>query len=168
MDNQSNKITPKVNKLRFFSLVNRPKAEPSPSGKKVYEWDYLDKVGELKHDKRDVYQQIQSCEKMTDYKKLIKLNEKGEIDNNEFGFNDNDLFMDTTQLPGDFVDACSHISNCANIVDAIKQQQKQQEQNVDQNRQHVEQNGNQASTVSGHSPTIEQGQQGQQGGGNQQ
>ena len=142
-------------KLKFFSLVNRPVTKSSNAGSHYYEWDWLDKTGKVKHDKKDIYEEIQSYLASTDYKKLIK---DGDLDG--FGCGDNDLYMDTTQLPGDFASACQHIANCSNIVDEIRKSLESGKSGQD--IQKTSENGGQGSTVDTKGSTVEP--KGQNGG----
>ncbi len=60
----------------FYSLLDRPQTQASPVGKDIYEWSYLDSVGKLKTDNKNVYKEIQSYKNSVDYKRKI---EEGEI-----------------------------------------------------------------------------------------
>lgn len=142
-------------KLKFFSLVNRPVTKSCDAGSHVYEWDWLDKTGKFKHDKKDVYEEIQSYLASTDYKKLIK---DGDLDG--LGLRDVDLFMDTTELPRDFASACRHIANCSDIVDKIRK--NLESGTSEQNFSKTPENGGQSSTVDPKGSTVEP--KGQNGG----
>ena len=111
---------------QFYSGCERPKTVASPSGKKVYEWTYYDKVGNLKTDHKNLYEQIQSYKNQVDYKARIKqamANEEitdikgvGEI----YGTNSNDIYLDCGQCDGTVDGAIAFVQN------AIKNEVEQQ------------------------------------------
>ena len=92
----------------FYSLLDRPETQCSPAGESVYEWSYLDQVGTLKTDKKDVYEAIQSFKNSVDYKKKI---EQGEIFENGTG-----IYMDTRKFDGDYGDVSEYFSNLASVL----------------------------------------------------
>lgn len=144
----------------FYSVRDLPKTEVSPSGSKIYEWDYADETGAIKHDKRDVYSEIQSYKNSVDYKKLITQG----VDINGFGFNDNDYFGDVSNFPGNYADYCDTITNIAdNIDNQIANIQNGQSQGE------VAETVQQGSQTAGESATNSEqtaGQQNNQSGGN--
>lgn len=101
-------------KNSFYSLTNLPKTIASPCGSKIYEWSYLDKVGNLKTDKKNVYEEIQSYKGQCDYKKRIK---EGE----DLSDNGNGLFLDCTKFSGDYGDINEYL---ASLADTIRSQLK--------------------------------------------
>lgn len=98
----------------FYSLLDRPETQFSPAGEKTYEWSYLDQVGKLKTDKKDVYDAIQSFKSSVDYKKKIEQGETFE--------NGNGIYMDIRQYDGDYGDVSKYLSNLASV---LKSQLKQ-------------------------------------------
>lgn len=95
---------------KFFNLSNLPKVEASPSGKDIYDWEYLDQTGALKQDKKNVYESIQSFKNQTDYKKRI---EEGEIFDNGNG-----IYLDTTKFDGDYGDLNEYLASIASNLRA--------------------------------------------------
>lgn len=93
---------------KFRSLSNLPKVEPSASGKDIYEWEYLNRTGVLKHDKKNVYESIQSFKNQTDYKKRI---EEGETFDNGNG-----IYLDTTKFNGDYGDLDEYFASLASSI----------------------------------------------------
>lgn len=107
MSNYPNQRRWKVNK-NFFSLLDRPQTVASAVGNKIYQWNYLDKVGKLKEDKKNQYEQIQSFKNSVDYKTRIKQGETFE--------HGNGIYMDTTKFSGDYADTEQYIANLANDI----------------------------------------------------
>lgn len=96
-------------KCSYYSLANLPKTIASPCGSKIYEWSYLDKVGNLKTDKKNVYEEIQSYKGQCDYKKRIK---EGE----DLSDNGNGLFLDCTKFSGDYGDVNEYLASLADTI----------------------------------------------------
>lgn len=94
-----------MEKIKFYSLLNTPKTKPSSTGEKIYTWEYFDRAGNLKTDKSNVYEKIQSYKEQVDYKKLI---EKGDLDIYD---DRNDLYLDTTKLPNNYADTNEYIKS---------------------------------------------------------
>ena len=94
-----------MEKIKFYSLLNTPKTQFSPSGEKIYSWEYFDRTGNLKTDKSNVYEKIQSYKDSVDYKKLI---ERGELETYD---DRNDLYLDTTKLPNNYADTNEYIKS---------------------------------------------------------
>lgn len=103
---------------KFYSLSNLPQIEPSPCGSKEYEWQYLDAVGNLKTDKKNVYEEIQSNLIKTDYKRKIK---EGNLENDGPG-----IYMDTTKFDGGYAGVDNYL---AGLADAIRAQTVQPQDN---------------------------------------
>lgn len=92
----------------FFSLLDKPKTVASAVGDKIYKWSYLDKVGKVKQDEKNQYEQIQSFKNSVDYKTKIKQGETFE--------NGNGIYMDTTKFDGDYADINEYIASLANSI----------------------------------------------------
>lgn len=92
----------------FYSLLDRPATEASSSGDKLYEWSYLDQVGNLKTDKKNVYEEIQSYKNSVDYKKKIEQGETFE--------NGNGIYVDTTKFSGDYGDVDQYLAGLASSI----------------------------------------------------
>ena len=56
---------------KFRTAYDVPELMPSECGKPIYTWEYVTPDGEIVEEKRDVYQMIQSCRPLTNYKELI-------------------------------------------------------------------------------------------------
>ena len=98
----------------FFSLLDKPKTVASAVGDKIYKWSYLDKVGKVKTDEKNQYEQIQSFKNSVDSKTKIKQGETFE--------NGNGIYMDTTKFNGDYADLNEYF---ASIADGIREQVSQ-------------------------------------------
>lgn len=95
---------------KFYSLSNLPTVNASPVGKDIYEWKFLDKVGNLKKEKKNLYEEIQSYKNQVDYKKKI---EQGET------FEDgNGIYLDTTKFDGDYGDLNEYLASLASNLRA--------------------------------------------------
>lgn len=138
---------------KFFSLSNLPQIEPAPCGSKEYEWQYMDAVGNLKTDKKNVYEEIQSNLIKTDYKRKIK---EGNFENDGPG-----IFMDTTKFDGGYAGVDNYL---ANLADAIRAQIVQPQDNgagaPSGNAENTKASGEVAIPVAGNQETDNQ----QQGG----
>lgn len=91
-------------KHKVYTSYNAPNGKISAPGNEIYEWEYLDKKGELKKDKRNVNEEIQSYMSLVDYKKRITEGETFDNGNNE------GLIRDFTNFTGDTVDIIGLIS----------------------------------------------------------
>lgn len=140
---------------KFFSLSNLPQIEPVPCGSKEYEWQYLDAAGNLKTDKKNVYEEIQSNLIKTDYKRKIK---EGNLENDGPG-----IFMDTTKFDGGYASVDNLL---ANLADAVRSQTVQPQDNgagtTSETPKDIETNGETAKPIAGNQETDNQ----QRGGNN--
>lgn len=100
----------------FYSLLDRPATEVSPSGSDIYKWSYLDPVGNLKTDKKNVYEEIQSYKNSVDYKKKIEQGETFE--------NGNGIYLDTTKFSGDYGDFNEYLAGLASAIRSQVNQNK--------------------------------------------
>lgn len=144
----------KLNKQsrHYYSAVDLPVSEVSSCGDKVYEWSYFDdKTGKLVNMKKNVYEEIQSNVSRTDYKKLLKENLDG------YGFNDNDLFLDTSELPRDFASHCDYIASLADRVNQMRQEQGQQIKQASEQVKQNEEKGSEVVQSSGATPEQQSG-----------
>ena len=92
----------------FFSLLDRPQTVASAVGDKIYKWSYLDKVGKVKQDEKNQYEQIQSFKNSVDYKTKLKQGETFE--------NGNGIYLDTTKFDGDYADLNEYLAGIANSI----------------------------------------------------
>lgn len=92
----------------FFSLLDKPETVASAVGDKIYKWSYLDKVGKVKQDEKNQYEQIQSFKNSVDYKTKIRQGETFE--------NGNGIYMDTTKFNGDYADLNEYLAGIANSI----------------------------------------------------
>lgn len=90
-------------KRKFFSLSNLPKIKPVSSGKKIYNYQTMDKTGKLVNHSKNMYEMIQSSKNQVDYKKRFN---EGEITDNG-----NLMYFDTTKLSMDYLAGLSGIAN---------------------------------------------------------
>lgn len=88
-----------------FNCFNAPKGQKSPAGEHVYEWEYMDeKTGEIKKDKKNIKEMINSYLPTVDYKKQI---ERGELElNADMG----SYSKDYTGIPDNTVDIIKYLT----------------------------------------------------------
>lgn len=93
--------------LTLFEQIDRG---VSPSGEHVYEWEYLDpETGNLKQDKKNVFEMIQSYAGRVDYKTQIL---KGELNTDA---NIANIYQDYRGIPDSTVDIIDHLNYLANL-----------------------------------------------------
>jgi len=113
-----------------FNCFNAPKGQKSPSGEHVYEWEYMDeKTGEIKKDKKNIKEMINSYLPTVDYKKQI---ERGEL---ELNGNIGSTTKDFTAVPDNTVDIIKYLTAIATlpkeqIANILEQSHKGSKANV--------------------------------------
>lgn len=85
----------------IYSANNAPTTLVSNAGNEVYEWEYEDKNGKIKKDKKNVQEEIQSYMSLVDYKQKIANGEEVEVNLNG---NIEGFVKDYRDLQGDTVD----------------------------------------------------------------
>ena len=127
-----------------FNCFNAPKGKPVPAGEDIYEWEYMDeKTGEIKKDKRNIKEMINSYLPTVDYKKQI---ERGEL---ELNGNVEDVTRDFREIPDNTVDIIKYFTylsslskeQVAHLVEQANQASKTDVQRA--------QDGNQAKPAAG-------------------
>lgn len=66
---------------KVYSRYNAPKGLKSAAGEKIYKYKYKDKDGHIQTAEKNIYEKIQSCRGLADYKTRIQNGE--ELINNE-------------------------------------------------------------------------------------
>ena len=84
--------------IKVFNIFNAPKGKDAPHGEEIYEWEYLDDDGNLKKDKKNVKEEINSFVSRVDYKAQIK---RGELELDELN---SGVEKDYRGVPSDSVD----------------------------------------------------------------
>ena len=97
-----------MDKIKLYSIFDQPEKQVSPVGNHIYEWEYLDKDGKLKKDKKNVYEEIQSYLPRVDYKAQI---ERGELDPSDI----RPTHTDFTGIPNDTVALYDYLNTLANL-----------------------------------------------------
>lgn len=93
-----------------FNCFNAPKGQKSPAGEHVYEWEYMDeKTGEIKKDKKNIKEMINSYLPTVDYKKQI---ERGEL---ELDGNMGSSTKDFTAVPDNTVDIIKYLTYLSSL-----------------------------------------------------
>ena len=91
--------------MKVYNCFNAPKGKPVAAGEEVYEWEYMDeKTGEIKKDKKNIKEMINSYLPTVDYKKQI---ERGEL---ELDGNMGSLTKDYTAVPDNTVDIIKYLT----------------------------------------------------------
>lgn len=106
-----------MEKKPFYSLLNRPVTQSNRIGSKEYNWSYLDPVTkELKSDKKNVYDQVQSYARQVDYStRIYKDNvSKGEINKN--GENNRGLYVDISKFGSDYNSLNKYLDDLASLL----------------------------------------------------
>jgi crotonobetainyl-CoA:carnitine CoA-transferase CaiB-like acyl-CoA transferase len=78
---------------KFRTAYDEPALMPSECGKPIYTWEYVTPDGEIVEESRDVYQMIQSCKPLTNYKELI---EQYGLDSDMVQQNNRGIYADVT------------------------------------------------------------------------
>ena len=127
-----------------FNCFNAPKGQKSPAGEHVYEWEYMDeKTGEMKKDKKNIKEMINSYLPTVDYKKQI---ERGELElNADMGTGTKDF----TAIPDNTVDIIKYLTYISTlpqeqVTNLLEQARKGSQTNVQGT-----QDGTQAVTTAG-------------------
>lgn len=127
-----------------FNCFNAPKGQKSPAGEHVYEWEYMDeKTGEIKKDKKNIKEMINSYLPTVDYKKQI---ERGELElNGDMG----SYTKDYTGLPDNTVDIIKYLTYISTlpkeqVTNLLEQANKASQTNLQRT-----QDGNQAKPAAG-------------------
>lgn len=127
----------------FYSCTDTPAVTPSPVGKDVYTWKYLDSTGKVKEQSKNLYEEIQSYKNQVDYKTKI---ERGEDINNGNG-----IYLDTTKFSGDFGDINEYL---AGLADSIQSQINRNKNNKADSGAVGSEAPSETPTTVGESPTI--------------
>ena len=113
-----------------FNCFNAPKGQKSPAGEHVYEWEYMDeKTGEMKKDKKNIKEMINSYLPTVDYKKQI---ERGELElNADMGTGTKDF----TAIPDNTVDIIKYLTYISTlpqeqVTNLLEQARKGSQTNV--------------------------------------
>lgn len=129
--------------INFNNYQNRVETEASPTGEPIYKWDYVDLKGEIQQDERDVYAQIQSGFRITDYKAQIA---QGVLDS---GNNNDNLYLDTTQLGSSYDDIDNYLNDLLSRVTALKKSNPKNPPLDDKSGKTIDESGASANDVSG-------------------
>lgn len=130
-----------------FNIFNAPKGKASPAGEEIYEWEYLDeKTGEIKKDKKNVKEQINSYVSIVDYKSQIK---RGELELN--GKMENGT-RDFTALPADTVDIYKYLNYLSSLSPEQVTNLLEQANQANKAQLQAAQSGNKESTIPGQTP----------------
>lgn len=95
-----------IKRLKKYSIVEP--GQSSPHGDHIYEWEFLDSEGNLKKDKKNVFEEIQSYLPRVDYKAQI---ERGELDPSDI----RPTHTDFTGIPNDTVALYDYLNTLANL-----------------------------------------------------
>ena len=99
-----------MDKVKRYTSIDRPVAKYSEAGEHIYEWEYIDKEGKIKKDKKNIYEEIQSFYPRVDYKSQIARGELDLYDSTLSG-----VHKDFTGLPDDTINLYKHLSTLANL-----------------------------------------------------
>lgn len=91
--------TDKNEKPKVYTIFDQREVIPCASGQKIYEWCYLADNGEIKKDKRNIFEEVQSYKDQVNYKKRIEQEGEGAYINEN---NDNGMYLDTTKFGDDY------------------------------------------------------------------
>ena len=94
--------------IKVFKGFDRLETKGEDVHQEIYEWEYIDQDGELKKDKKNVKEEIQSFLPRTDYKSQI---ERGELDLQNGG----STHTDFTGIPNDTVAIYDYLNALANL-----------------------------------------------------
>ena len=93
-----------MEQIKVYNCFNAPRGKKVASGEEIYEWEYLDENGELKKDKKNVKEEINSFVSRVDYKSQIKRGEL-DLDANITG----NVERDFTGIPNNTVDIINYL-----------------------------------------------------------
>ena len=127
-----------------FNCFNAPKGKKSPAGEHVYEWEYMDqKTGEIKKDKKNIKEMINSYLPTVDYKKQI---ERGEL---ELDGNMGSGTKDFTAIPSDTVDIIKYLTYLSTLSKEQASNILEQARQASQTNLQGTQDGNQTVNTTG-------------------
>lgn len=94
---------------KFRTAYDEPELMPSECGNPIYTWEYVTPEGEIVEESRDVYQMIQSCKPLTNYKELIE----------QYGMDSDSIRQDTRGIYADVTSFGNTIDSFGDRVSAL-------------------------------------------------
>ena len=94
---------------KFRTAYDEPELMPSECGEPIYTWEYVTPDGEIVEESRDVYQMIQSCKPLTNYKELIE----------NYGMDSDAIRQDTRGIYADVTSFGNSVDTFNARVDAL-------------------------------------------------
>ena len=132
--------------VKIYNQYNKPRGKKENVHQEIYEYEYFDKkTGEVKTNKINVQEKIQSNLEKVNYKKMI---ERGELQLN--GNISSEGVRDFTSVPGnkvDFIDFIAKVSQLDEkarsqiIENYFKQNQQNSQDSTNQTNQNGKENG---------------------------